>query len=154
MLHAVLTNPKLKAELSNADIMSITTPCQGRSVLRAMMKVDPNVRFAEDELFLLSCALIDELQPKRVVSEMTPPNKQYSSEHYAVAAHLLIEQSSDTRSHPLIDFLPICVVMFKVVKDGSSQEDVNPKANVYPLSVSPQSSSELRDRYPRSQTLQ
>jgi len=88
MVNAVIKDQGLRKSLSNADIMTVSAPCQGRSVLREMMSVDKSVEFSEDEIFFLQCILIELLKPKRIISEMTPPNKTYSQDHYAVGAQI------------------------------------------------------------------
>ena len=88
MLQQVTTNKEIREHLTGADVMSITAPCQGRSVLRALNKIDPKIKFKEDELFSLSCTLVNILKPKRIFSEMTPPNAQFSEDHYVVSAQI------------------------------------------------------------------
>ena len=48
---------KLYDELSDADIMTVSTPCQGRTTLRSLnerkFNRDPNAKYEGDELFLL-----------------------------------------------------------------------------------------------------
>jgi len=54
MMTDVHNQPNLRADLYDADIMSITTPCQGRSVTRELNKIDPSVVFEGEDLFLVS----------------------------------------------------------------------------------------------------
>jgi len=57
-------------------------------VLRALNKIDPKIKFKEDELFSLSCVFVQILKPRRIFSEMTPMNEQFSEDHYVVAAQI------------------------------------------------------------------
>ena len=88
MVNAVIQDLDLRKQLSNADIMTVSAPCQGRSVLRRMQGIDGTIEFSEDEVFFLQCVLIELLKPKRIISEMTPPNKDYSDDHYTVSAQI------------------------------------------------------------------
>ena len=85
MVNAVIQDKALRTALSNADIMTVSAPCQGRSVLRNMMNVDKGVEFSEDEIVFLQCILIELLKPKRIISEMTPPNRDYAQDQLATA---------------------------------------------------------------------
>ena len=87
-VNAVMEDPKLKEELRYPDILFTTAPCQGRSVLHEENGIDPKVEYTEDDLFFLQLVLIQLLEPKRVISEMTPPNRDFHADHYAIALEM------------------------------------------------------------------
>ena len=82
---AVATNARVRKELTGADIMGITAPCQGRCKVRDELDIPKHVQMKDDDLFLLQLEIIDLLKPKRIFSEMTPPNKDHFQDHAAVA---------------------------------------------------------------------
>mmetsp|Transcript_26232 Transcript_26232/g.79003 ORF Transcript_26232/g.79003 Transcript_26232/m.79003 type:complete len:198 (-) Transcript_26232:174-767(-) len=81
---AVMQDSELKARLQRPDILFTTAPCPGRTVLREENNVDPEAEYSDDDLFFLQLILIQLLKPKRVISEMTPPNKNFHADHYAL----------------------------------------------------------------------
>mmetsp|Transcript_3613 Transcript_3613/g.10657 ORF Transcript_3613/g.10657 Transcript_3613/m.10657 type:complete len:324 (+) Transcript_3613:3412-4383(+) len=89
MLRAVVNDYDIRRALKNVDIFSATAPCQGRSVLR-LENNNGNLDslYRGDELFFMQLILIELLKPKRVISEMTPPNHQFHKDHYEVARNI------------------------------------------------------------------
>jgi len=87
-VNAVLQDPNLKEHLMSPDILFTTAPCQGRSVLREENGIDPKAKYSEDDLFFLQLVLIQLLKPRRVISEMTPPNAHFHADHYSIALEM------------------------------------------------------------------
>ena len=71
-------------------MVTVTAPCQGRTVLNIENQVPKGQKCKGDELFLLQLELIALLKPRRVVSEMTPPNERSHSDHSEVVSLSLI----------------------------------------------------------------
>ena len=90
MFIQIFNNKKLQKELYQPDIMSITAPCQGRSKLRLENEDESQhaEAYADDDLFFLQLLLVDILKPRRVISEMTPPNEKFHTDHYAICRAL------------------------------------------------------------------
>ena len=79
-LHDVKSIPDLREDLLNVDILTVTPPCQGRSVLNETRKP-----YGTDDLFLLQVELAKVLKPKRILAELTPANKAFNLDHSTVA---------------------------------------------------------------------
>ena len=56
---------KLRDELKGVDIMTATTPCYGRSVLKGEQNIPAHQKIKGDELFLDQLDIIDILKPRR-----------------------------------------------------------------------------------------
>ena len=84
VLQDIKDKPNLRRELHGVDIMTATPPCFGRTVLREENGIDSSQVFKDDDLFRLQLELVQLLQPKRVLSEMTPPYDHFNSDHREV----------------------------------------------------------------------
>ena len=84
-MQELLDNESLRQELYEPDILLVTSPCNGRTVLREELGIPAEASYSEDELFLMQTVIIRLLKPKRVISEMTPPNENHHEDHREVA---------------------------------------------------------------------
>ena len=88
MVAAIKANKTLQAELQDADLMTTGAPCFGRTVLREENNILPETFYDGDELFLLQLELANMLKPRRILSEMTPPNEDFNRDHLTVIKEL------------------------------------------------------------------
>ena len=87
-LNELMSDRKLLGQLYQPDILMVTSPCNGRTVLRDELGIPRDFVYSEDELFAMQAAIIRLLRPRRVISEMTPPNSEHHRDHYQVAREI------------------------------------------------------------------
>ena len=88
MVTTIKNDRNVRKYLYKPDILSVTAPCQGRTVLLRENNIPSDRQHPDNDLFLLQCEIASLLGPRLIIAEMVPPNSDHSEDHRLVVEEL------------------------------------------------------------------